>query len=524
MNQPIEPPLRRMEFVPEIERQALKILSVDPMFMVKWHGRLKPDHFNEPHIQIIFKAVDAYVTKHRILPTLSILYQGIKDHIGPYDVYDTFANYARDLFQEKFTTDEAEVKDRLMAHMREVDFDRFVLETARMVGDKEYDKIGKLLAEITVRHTQSKIVKQYLSTPEGSVVSRVAIENSQKLAIPTPWPTFNNKHGGGFHPAAVAAFMGPTGSGKSILLINAGSSLVLRGKTVYHFTFELSDPKTQARYDVCLSGASYAQRKANPQSVDDSLKKLTLGPLYVIQMSTGTCSANAVRAAINDYVMMGAPAPDVLILDYLTIMMPNNPDEVDMKRDYAKLKTIAEEVRALAMDLDLPILTALQSNRGAAGKEKISKEDIADSYAVMHVLDCCLSINQNDAEKQAGKLRLYAAKVRDYEDSYTVAMNVDYSNLRISEDPTTTMNYNSAVAKMTADALSKRTVAGVHAPLPDAIVSPGSADAGLDMICGMAVNPVKSKNTAAANLSQSEQASAVAWGLGHQPPPIASPQ
>lgn len=521
----IEPPNRKMEFVPEVERQAMRIILTDAFFVVKWRGRLKPEHFNEPHIQVLFKTVDSYVTTYGMLPTLEMVYQHIKNDIGSYDSYQGLADYALALTQEKFRSDEKAVKDCLMAHMRATDFDRFILEAARMSNEKEYSKIETRLKEIMIRHTDSVLAPAYLSTPEDSVVERVKIEQSLKVATASPWPTLNIKHGKGFQPSAVSAFMGPTGSGKSILLVNSGSHSVLQGKTVYHFTFELSDRKTKARYDVCLTGAGYAERAADPQKIDTALAGMkNLGKLYVIQMSTGTCSTNAVRATINDYIMMGAPRPDVIILDYLTIMMPNNPDDVDMKKEYSKLKVIAEEVRALAMDLDLPILTALQSNRGAAGKEKISKEDIADSYAVMHVLDLVLSINQNDAEKQGGTLRLYAAKVRDFEDGYSIPLQVTYNNLRVFEDPKLTAAYNAAVASMTAQAMSQRTVAGIHGPMPAAGVDPSDPTAGMDCVLGLGTNSMKVKNAAAlSQITQADAAAAASWGRGMMPPPIASP-
>jgi replicative DNA helicase len=515
-----EPPLRKVEFVPVIERQALRIIATDPAFLVKWRGRLKPDHFNEPHIQVLFKTVDEYVKAYKILPTLNILYQHLKNHIGTHDNYQGFADYAQALFHEQFSTDEKAVKDCMLAHMKAVDFDRFVLEAARMAADKDYDKIEGRLHELTVRHTDSVPTAAYLSTIEDSVAERVKIEKELKMATPSPWPTLNLKHGGGWQASAVHAFMGPTGSGKSILLVNAGAHDVLQGKNVYHFTFELSDRKTKARYDVCLTGAGHAERIASPDKLDaffDATKD-SRGKLYVIQMSTGTCSTNGVRASINDHIMMGAPKPDVIILDYLTIMMPNDPDNVDMKRDYAKLKVIAEEVRALAMDLDLPILTALQSNRGSTGKEKISKEDIADSYAVMHVLDLVLSINQNDTEKAAGQLRLYAAKVRDFEDAYTIPLEVKYNNLRVAEDPKLTAKYNEAIEKMRTDALAKQATAGIHTSMPAAVTNPDDPSAGLNFLLGMGVNPVKAKNSA--QPTQADAAQAAAWGHGHAPPPL----
>ncbi len=518
-------PARKLEFIPEIEQQAIVIVTKDQGFLVKWKGRLKADHWNEPHIQIIFKIVDEYTTKYNLLPTLSIVKQELKNYLSVYDALENFVKYIDDVFTKNYQTEEVYAKDCLMDHMRAIDYERFIIEAAKLISQKDHKEIPKLLEQITIRHTMSKPVDAYLSTKAESVVERVKIEKTLKAGVKTPWATFNLKHGGGFQASALSAFMGPTGSGKSINLVNVGASCVLDGLNVYHFTFELSADKTKARYDVCISGVSSAERRDKPEILDTALQAIVakgMGKLYVIQHSTGTASANTVRGSLNDYVLLGAPKPDVIILDYLTIMLPNNPDTVDMKRDYAKLKQIAEEVRALAMDLDIPIITALQSNRNAASKEKISKEDIADSYAVMHVLDCVLTLNQTEAEKQMGKMRLYASKVRDFDDQYTIMTDVNYSNLRISEDSATTMNYNAAVAKATTAAITKAVSGGPLALQP--AYTPDSPDVGVELMLGssgLGSNPVKAKN-ALVQLTQGQQAENAAWGKGLQPPPIAT--
>ena len=515
-------PERKLDFTTEIERQSLRIIAKDVTFTVKWKGRLKPEHFNEPHIQILFRAIEDYVKIYNKLPDLEMLIQHLKKHLSGQDNYKGFVVFATELFAEADRHSHEAVKDCLMDHMKIVDYEHFAIEVANAINSGRHDEIPDMLARVKVRHAKTIAVTPYLRDENDSVMARVAEENDLKKAHPSPWVTFNNKHGGGFQNSAVSAFMGPTGSGKSILLINAGSKFVTNGLTVYHFTFELSAKKTKARYDVCLSGASYAERKANPGLVDSRLKAMKdRGDLYVIQYPTGTCTCDMIEASIMEYTMLGAKKPDVLIVDYLTIMAPNTPDEVDMKKDYSKLKTIAEELRAVAMNLDIPIITALQSNRGSAAKDKIGKEDIADSYAVMHVLDCVLSINQTDVEKQNSQMRLHLAKVRDFEDGYTIVADVDYGNLRIFEKSESTIAYNKAMAKMAADAIDKRATTGVATPLPAALIDQTSANAGLECIIGMGQPSFKRNSNMEIKLSAADVKDNAAWK--GEPPPIVQP-
>lgn len=481
-----ELPARKLAFTQDIERQALRIVSKDPNFVLYWNGRLKAEHFGHAYNKMVFRVVELFVKQYGSLPTQEIIIQEATKSLSPDDAEQTFVQYVGDLLNEPDKHAGEYIKNQLMEHMRAEDFKYFLVTCAQHVRDGKYDDVSKLLSEVTKRHIVTPNTPVYLATGE-SVAERVALENLQRAANPSPWPTLNANHGGGFQISAVTAFMGPTGSGKSILLVNAGAGLMLAKKVVYHFTFELSRMKTMARYDVVLTGVKSAERRSNPRAIDEALDKLKangMGALYVIEMPTGTCSTNKVRSTIDDYVSRGCPPPDIVVLDYMTIMTPNNPESVDMKKDYAKLKVIAEEIRALAMERQFSILTALQSNRGAAGKEKISKEDIADSYAVMHVLDLVLSINQTDAEKEGGRMRLYTAKVRDFADSYFITADINYDNLRVVEDTAVTNKYQKAFQKVRDDAVMNAGTVNVSEA-----VDPSSVSMGMENLIGIGHRP-----------------------------------
>lgn len=484
----------KLEMTPEIERQAIRIVVKDSGFISKWRDRLQPEHFDIPHNQVLFKVTAEYTKKYGQLPTIAALYQLVRMTLSIDDNIDAFTKYIRELFEEKDTQVDAFVKTLLLQHMEMVDTRIFINEAVTCYGKRDLKKIPMLAKALERTYTLDVPVGAYHSTPDDKISARVALEATSKAAIPTPWDSFNHQHGGGLHAGSLSCFMGSTGSGKSIMLANTSSHLMRKSYTVYFFTFELSRLKTSARHDVILTGCTYEERKKNPEVLDqaiDALKGKGMGELYVIQYPTGTASANTVRAAIDEYRVRGCKPPDVVVLDYLSIMAPNDPDHVDMTRDYSKLKIIAEEVRALAMELDIPFVSALQSNRGAADKEKQSKQDVADSYALMHVLDLVLSINQSDLEKQAGKMRLYAAKVRDGADGYTIVVKCDYNNLRVTEDPETTANYNRAIEDLRGKVMSQAQAVGAPPPSLSAVIDPNAMNAGIESLLAMRLSPIK---------------------------------
>jgi KaiC/GvpD/RAD55 family RecA-like ATPase len=476
----MDQPVRKLDFTQDMERKAIKLIAQDPGFVVYWIDRLQEVHFNYAWNVILFKAIRGYYLKKKLLPTLEIIDQEVQQYLSPDDNIVGFQQYFNGVFGKEANEESEYVKDILIQHMKKADYDRFTLTYVEMCRDGKHDSIEAAFNQMRRRHVLTTNSAGYLE-PGETVAERVAREIQESPAVPSPWPTYNANSGGGFHHGTVTAFMGPTGSGKSLLLVNVGAHLLRNKKTVYYFTFELSREKIMARFDVCLSGVGFKERLAKPALLDARIKAMNLGDLYIIEYPTDTCSTNKLRATIDDYVSRGCKKPDVVIIDYLTIMLPNNKEDVDMKNEYSMLKQVAEDVRGFAMDPAYgkpPIVTAFQSNRGSEIKTAIGNEvkkgDISDSYAVMGVIDGALSINQSASEKGAGKLRLYVAKARDSIDAYTVTCDVKYECLQIAEDTATTIKYQNCT-------LSAQDQARAKGQIPTTM-DPSSAGSAIDQM------------------------------------------
>lgn len=446
---PVPIPQQGFDFTPKNEVLALKVVCTDRSFPLKWYGRIEPTHWQNEWNSLIFRAVSSYYTRYKDIPTTAILEQELLAHATINDPIREMLQYLHDevLAQTVSDQDARYIKDQLLTHIQHRDWSAFALECAGLIRDGSFTDIPKALAKIAGRHTINEIEKEY---GEEKVRERSAEEEKEYNVYPSIYPTFNLNHGGGHVTGTVLAYMGPTGSGKSIMLVNDGANALLQGKNVYHFTFELSKRKTQARYDVVLTGATYKQRKENPAILDNTLGALRqkgMGKLFVIERPNGTFSTNDVAACLDEHYMATGVKPDVVILDYMSIMIPNDPGSTDMTNDYSKLKRIAEDIRALAMARKFDIHTALQSNRDSMNKvdSGIRKNDIADSFAVLHVLDDVLSINQNDFDKKNGRINFFLAKSRDFRDNYWLCCGINYDNLQVREIIEETKSRNDSV-------------------------------------------------------------------------------
>jgi len=508
-----------MGLLPEMELATLKLICTDENFVLKWINKLRPEHFTHPYAHLIIRAVTTYWNQMREresetgtplkrLPEMGTLQQVLRSYLKISDPQQEVFDYAAEMARVKIP-DREFLKKRLMDHIKIFDYKQFILEAASAIVKGDFGDIEERLRELQVQHQSSPIVEEY---GRESVADRVKKESEGRYAVISKLPTLNQNHGGGFKNGTITLFMGPTGCGKSIMLCNVGAYGMCQHKlettvaddrgmpapaprplVVYHFTFELSRDETAARYDVILSGHTFKQRTESPEAIDRFMdaerKRGSLGKLYLIELPTGSCSANTVRASLDEHVLLTGDKPDLLILDYITIMTPNNPRHVDMTRTYDKHKVITEEVRALAMELNIPVISAVQSNRGSIEKMNreaggIQTDDVADSFAVMHVSDLVISINQDDGEKQCKKGRFWVAKARSEKDDYAIAFDIRYDNLRVSEDVNLTAAINDKIAKNARSTSEQTSEDGKAMPVPMGY-DPSAVDASLLSMVGV---------------------------------------
>ncbi len=216
-------------------------------------------------------------------------------------------------------------------------------------------------------------------------------------------------------------------SHNSHALVMLGAEALKQGKTVLHYTFELSEMAVGIRYDSYLCGIASNDIPENQNFVKDFYENSNFKKLIIKEYPTGSATAMTIKGHIEKLRLRNI-VPDILIIDYADIMRSTAHSELLRQ----ELKLVYEQLRNMAMELQMPIWTASQSNRSGATMDIIGMENMSESYGKAMVADVILSLSRKPDEKATGAGRLFIAKNRAGRDGIVFNLNIDTSQSRFT--------------------------------------------------------------------------------------------
>jgi|10_taG_2_1085330.scaffolds.fasta_scaffold00305_28 hypothetical protein len=263
----------------------------------------------------------------------------------------------------------------------------------------------------------------------------------------TGFPSLDRKlNNGGPSTKEVVCWLAATNVGKSIVLCNnAISSLKGIGKNgkpgqdVLLITFELDTIKTAMR---CLGAATDVRLDEIPEKrnyierIIAQMKQTYNKRFAIFEWPPDECSVSHVYALLDNLRRTDGFRPDVVILDYMDLMMSRHP--ALNKDDYTRQKHVANEIRGLAKNENVLVFTATQTNRsGASGEGVADLTKAAESFAKQFSLDYVVSLNQSESQRQATplpRLSMFIAKNRNGPKHETVNCTINYNNMLVREE------------------------------------------------------------------------------------------
>jgi replicative DNA helicase len=349
--------------------------------------------------------------------------------------------------------------------VRHKGLERAILESADLLEKGEYGPVEEKIKQAVQVGLQRDMGTDYFEDPRSRLM-RIKDKNGQ---VSTGWKTLDDRLFGGMNRGELNIFAAGSGGGKSLFLANLGVNWALAGLNVLYMTFELSEELVSMRLDSMLTGIS--TRDVFKQIDDVEMKVRVIGKkagrFQVKYMPSGK-TVNDVRSYMKEYEIKMGHKIDVLLVDYLDLLMPISR-RISAENLYIKDKFVSEELRNLSMEKNVVLVTAAQLNRGAVEEVEFDHSHISGGLSKIQTADNVIGIFTSRGMREHGRYQIQLMKTRS---SSGVGMKIDLAFdvdcLRItdlaedSEEDTKALRPGSAVL----NSIRQRSLTSAQDPAP----------------------------------------------------------
>jgi replicative DNA helicase len=407
---------------------------------------MRPNFFDVDYLQFLTEKYFAYYEKYRCFPTLGLLVQVIKEELsdGSDDVLrDQIIEFLLRVKANPNPGDIGYVKDKTLDFCKRQAFKGALEKSVDLIQGENFEQVIDLMKNAVSIGMQNSSGHDFFEDIEARFVK------INRNAVPTGFDRLDKKDifKGGLGRGEIGVVTANTGVGKSHWLVAVGANAMRAGKNVLHYTFELTETAVGIRYDSNLCGIPSNDVQDSKDLVKDVYQNKDLGRLIIKEYPTGSASVVTLRNHIEKLSLKGFK-PNVIIIDYADIMKSTR--SYDSLRH--ELKLIYEELRNLAMELDIPIWTASQANRDSAQSDIVGLENMSEAYGKAMVADVVISLSRKAAEKSTGIGRLFIAKNRAGKDGIVFPITIDTSMSMFGILDETAMSLNEATEASNSEA------------------------------------------------------------------------
>ena len=375
---------------------------------------LKEDYFADFNERTIFLAVKDFVEKYNKPPTKeSILidlekernineeqYGAIKEIINDFKKSEVDLDWLKDT-TEKFCKDKA-VHNAILSGIHILDS-----------KDKKRtpDSIPELLREALAVSFDTTIGHDYIADSE----KRFDYYHKKEDKIQFDLDYFNRITKGGVPKKTLNICLAGVGVGKSLVMCHFASSFISQGKSVLYITLEMAEERIAERIDANLLNMSMDDihdlpKKMYDNKINDMMKKVS-GQLIIKEYPTASAHTGHFRALINELALKKSFKPDVLFVDYLNICSSSRFSGGNIS-SYFYIKAIAEELRGLAVEFNMPIFSATQTTRTGFVSTDIGLEDTSESFGLPATADFMFAIISSEQLEALNQIRVKQLKNR----------------------------------------------------------------------------------------------------------------
>ena len=399
----------------KVETTILRNLLFNNDYCRKVLPFIKTEYFENLHEKVVFEEICKFIVAYDSLATKEVLlietekrtditedtYKTICDYVSNLDILPADTNWVTDT-TEKWCRDRA-IYLALMESIKIAD---------GQDDKKNRDAIPTILQEALAVSFDDHIGHDYLNDYQERYESYHRKED--KIAFDLDY--FNKITKGGIPNKTLNIALAGTGVGKSLFMCHFASSVLLQGRNVLYITLEMAEEKIAERIDANLLNVNIKDIETLPKMMFDSkvnsIAKKTQGTLIIKEYPTASAHAGHFRALLNELSLKKSFRPDIIFIDYLNICGSSRYKSNFSVNSYSYIKAIAEELRGLAVESNVPIVSATQTTRSGFSSSDPDLTDTSESFGLPATADLMFALISTEELEQLGQIMVKQLKNR----------------------------------------------------------------------------------------------------------------
>ena len=399
----------------KVETTILKNLLFNNDYCRKVLPFIKPEYFENFHEKVVFEEICKFVTSYDNLATKEVLLIETEKRIDiSEDTYKTICDYI-----SKFDNSPAEtnwITDTTEKWCRDRAIYLALMESIKIADGqdekKSRDSIPSILQQALAVSFDDHIGHDYLNDYE----ERYEAYHRKEDKIPFDLDYFNKITKGGLPNKTLNIALAGTGVGKSLFMCHMAGSVLMQGKNVLYITLEMAEGRIAERIDANLLNVNIKDIVELPKNMFETkvnnIAKKTQGTLIIKEYPTASAHSGHFKALLNELSLKKSFKPDIIFIDYLNICASSRYKSNFSVNSYSYVKAIAEELRGLAVEFNVPIVSATQTTRSGYGNSDVELTDTSESFGLPATADLMIALISTEELEQLGQIMVKQLKNR----------------------------------------------------------------------------------------------------------------
>jgi len=399
----------------KVETTILRNLLFNNDYCRKVLPFIKNEYFENLHEKVVFEEICKFIVAYEKLATKEVLLIETEKRTDiTEDTYKTICDYVSKL--DNNDVDYKWLVDTTEKWCRDRAIYLALMESIKIADGqdekKNRDAIPSILSDALAVSFDNNIGHDYFKDFER----RYDFYHQKEDKIPFDLEFFNRITKGGLPNKTLNIALAGTGVGKSLFMCHVAASVLLQGKNVLYITLEMAEERIAERIDSNLLNVNIKDIETLPKVMFESkvqnISKKSQGTLIIKEYPTASAHAGHFRALLNELSLKKSFKPDIIFIDYLNICASSRYKGNSNINSYTFVKAIAEELRGLAVETNVPIVSATQTTRSGYGNSDVELTDTSESFGLPATADLMFALISTEELEQLGQIMVKQLKNR----------------------------------------------------------------------------------------------------------------